>query len=51
MQRSRYRTIWCTYTIVSLGALTAINLILSVVLVSQMPFFPEHPVCCALTGS
>ena len=29
MQRSRYRTIWCTYTIVSLGALTAINLILT----------------------
>ena len=29
MQRNRYRTVWCTYTIVSLGALTAINLILT----------------------
>ena len=29
MQRSRYRTLWCTYTLVSLGALTAINLILT----------------------
>ena len=29
MQRNRYRTVWCTYTLVSLGALTAINLILS----------------------
>ena len=25
----RYRTVWCTYTLVSLGALTAIYLILS----------------------
>lgn len=29
MQRNRYQTVWCTYTLVSLGALTAINLILS----------------------
>ena len=29
MSKNRYRTVWCTYTIVSLGALTAIYLILS----------------------
>ena len=29
MQRNRYRTVWCTYTLVSLGALTAVNLILT----------------------
>ncbi len=29
MQRSRYQTVWCTYTLVCLGALTAIYLILS----------------------
>lgn len=29
MQRNRYRTVWCTYTLVSLGALTAIYLVLS----------------------
>ena len=35
---------------IRLSSAVAESVILSVVLVSQLPFFPEHPVCCALTG-